>query len=94
MNEVVKNTLAEQAVKYERFMTSPSIFNNFLWSSTIETDSSYLVGAYSKFDPERKISKFHEYPKNHQLIKGHENDEHLVTLQRFADGYFLIQATA
>lgn len=91
MNEVVKNTLADQGIKYERFITSPSFSNNILWSATVETDSSYLVGAYSKFDPARKITRFKEYPKNHQLIKGHENDEHLVILRRFSDGYFIMR---
>lgn len=91
MNDIVKNTLASQGLKYERFTTSPSIFNNLLWSSTVETDSSYLIGAYSKFDPEKKIAKFHEYPKNYHLIKGHENDEHLVTLKRFSNNYFTIR---
>jgi len=91
MNEVVKNTLADQGIKYERFMTSPSFSNNILWSSTVETDSSYLVGAYSKFDPERKITEFREYPKNYHLIKGHESDEHLVILRRFSDEYFILR---
>jgi inner membrane protein len=91
MNEVVRNTMKSDAVSYERYITSPTIFNNILWSTTVEKDTSYLIGVYSKFDPQRKITKFVEIPKNHDLIKGHENDEHIVILKRFSNGYFTVR---
>ena len=91
MNEVVKNTMKNQGISYERYITCPTIANNILWSTTIEKDTSFLIGAYSRFDPQRKLTRFIEIPKNHDLIKGHENDEHIAILKRFSNGYFAIR---
>ncbi len=87
-NQVVKDSLKEKGLTYERYMTSPTLFNTFLWSSTIEMDSSYLIGNYSKYDPEKRIKNFIEIPKNHHLLAGHEEDEHVEILSRFSNGYY------
>lgn len=91
MNEVVKNTMKDNGVSYERYTTCPTIFNNMLWSTTIEKDTSYLIGSYSRFDPQRKITRFVEIPKKHELLRGHENDEHIIILKRFSNGYFTVR---
>ncbi|MGK0391303.1 MAG: inner membrane protein [Maribacter sp.] len=91
MNEVVRNTMTNQDISYERYTTSPTIANNILWSTTVEKDTSFLVGAYSRLDPQRRITKFTEIPKNHHLIKGYENDKHVAILKRFSNGYFALR---
>ncbi len=91
VKDTFSTTLNKNDVEYSRFMVTPTIFNNFLWSGTIEKDSSYLIGTYSKFDAQQKITSFIEVPKNHHLIKGHENDHDIEILRRFSDNYYTIQ---
>ncbi len=91
INRIFEKSLEVRNLDYERYQTSPSMFNSILWSGTIEADSVYYVGAYSKFDPQKIVQRFREIPKNHHLLKGHENDEHILILKRFSDDYFTIQ---
>lgn len=94
MNQVVRNSLAKQQIEYKKYATTPTLFNTFLWSATVETDSSILVGAYSRFDPKPEIKKFTKFPKNQHLIAGHENDPHIQTLRRFHNDYYVLKPTA
>ena len=50
INYIWRNTLAVNNVKYSRIMSSPSIFNNILWSCVAETEEGYMTGQYSFFD--------------------------------------------
>ncbi len=91
MNEVFESSLAKHGINYERYTTSPGIFNAILWSGTAESDTSYFIGAYSKMDPKPEIPAFMEFKKNHHLLAGHENDPHIEILTRFSDGYYFLE---
>jgi len=78
--------LAEQGITYNRLLTGPTIFNNFLWSGTVETDGKYLQGQYSVFDT--SPIKFIPIEKNLHLIPDSENDETIKTLKWFSDGFY------
>ncbi len=90
-NTIVKHQLKNENIAYERMMTTPGFFNIALWSTTIETKTHFLIGSYSFFDPEPKVQNFIKIAKNHDLLAGHEDDEHVRILRRFTGGYFIIE---
>lgn len=86
---ILKNTIDQQQIQYMRFMTTPSILNNILWSATVESDSIYYVGTYSFFDKEKKF-KLSQLPKNHHLVSSPKSDKTIEVLSWFSNGYFNI----
>ncbi len=91
MNQIFEDSYQAKNIEYNRYITTPSLFNSILWSSTAETDTSFVIGTYSKFDPSKWVQQFKEIPKNHHLIAGHEEDEHIVILKRFTNNFYTIK---
>ncbi len=55
VNDVWEDTLEESGITYERYMTSPAILSNMLWTCIAKTDDGYVTGQYSVFDKQRKV---------------------------------------
>ncbi len=88
VNTIFENTLAMEGIRYERFMTTPTILNNVLWSGIAESDDAYIYGTYSFFDKEKKFT-YHKLPKDYLYLEDTlNNDLTLKRLQWFSDGYF------
>ncbi|MEZ5003346.1 MAG: metal-dependent hydrolase [Chitinophagales bacterium] len=85
--EILKATLAEQQIDYNRTLVTPTIFNNILWSSTVETDSLYYLGLYSFFDQEKKF-QLEPIRPNHNLVEDKEDDHTLKQLKFFSNDYY------
>ena len=89
INSIVEKTIELSDIHVKRYMTNPSLMSNFLWSTTIETDSFYYQGLYSDFDKER-IFKLQEIPKNHELIAPYETDKTIEILKWFSADYYAV----
>jgi len=89
VNKVMEHTLADQNIKYNRYMTGPTILNNLLWSATAETDSSFYTGLYSFYDKEHKFKLF-EVPKNYNLLQPKTDDKVVNTLKWFSKDYYSV----
>lgn len=89
VNKVMEQTLSDRNISYSRYMTSPTILSNVLWSATAETDSSYYTGLYSFYDKEKKFKLF-EFPKNHNLLNAKEDDKVVNTLKWFSNEYYSV----
>ncbi len=87
VNKIVEDTLTSEGISYSRYMTSPTILNNILWSTTVESDSVFYQGYYSFFDKEKKF-KLISIPKNKHLIPDSDGDYTIETLKWFSKGYF------
>lgn len=92
MNQVVENSLKEQNIAYNDYITYPTILNTILWQTTVETDSAYYYGTYSLLDSEPKI-KFLKLPKNHNYIEKQKDNEYIGILLWFANGYYNVIKT-
>jgi inner membrane protein len=88
VDRVFVRSLEEQAISYQRYMTSPTIFNNILWQGIAEGDSTFHHGMYSLLDRESRVTEFRALPKNHYLLKGHEDNRDIKVLRWFSDGYY------
>ena len=79
--------LAQQGITYKNQIIGPTILNNILWSTTVESDSVYYQGHYSLFD--KSPIEFKPIAKNHNLIP--EQDDRTVNILKwFTNGYYNI----
>ncbi|MCB0589228.1 MAG: hypothetical protein KDD06_28335, partial [Phaeodactylibacter sp.] len=90
VNQVFERSLQRDGITYERFMTSPTIFNNVLWQGVAEGDTAYYQGMYSILDSKPEVLNFTVIPKNHYLIRGHEEDRSIRILRWFSNDYYSI----
>ncbi|MGK0387460.1 MAG: inner membrane protein [Maribacter sp.] len=89
VNRVFENSFSERNITYNRYMTSPTIFSNFLWNGVAEGDTAFYMGMYSLLDKEPRLQEMQVFPKNHHLIKGHEKDKSIQTLRWFCKDYYV-----
>ncbi len=89
VNTILEKTLHEKNIEYTRYMTSPTILNNILWSGTVETENSFYTGLYSFFDKKKQFELI-EVPKNHHFLVDASEDEVVNTLRWFTNNYYSV----
>jgi inner membrane protein len=93
MDQDMRQSLANQDIHYNRYFTTPTPFNNWLWYDVAETDSGFLIGYHSVFDKNQKIS-FRLVPKKGYLLDPFRDRDDLRKLLRFSQGYFSADTSA
>ncbi|HLO56661.1 MAG TPA: metal-dependent hydrolase [Saprospiraceae bacterium] len=91
INTIFENSLRQEHIVYSRYMTTPSILNNILWSGIAETDSAFYFGQYSFFDKQKTFKLMKRDKNNPEFAKALEEDPTLKTLRWFSDNYFAIE---
>ena len=89
-NKIFEKSLAEEGIEYNRYMSGPTILQNFLWLGVAESDTAYYHGYYSFFDKEPTIKKFSVLSKHHERIAHLENKREIKILKWFSDNYYNI----
>ena len=89
VDQIALDTAKEQSLSYQRYMTSPTILNNWLWYASFESDTAFHYGLYSFFDKEKKF-KLNSIPKNYELLEAKEDDHTIKTLDWFSNGYYSV----
>jgi inner membrane protein len=85
VNAVLERTLEIEQIAYERYITSPTILNNILWSASVDADSSIYIGQYSLLDKEEKFD-LKEVPRNYHLLE-YPKDNTVKVLEWFSKDY-------
>ena len=88
VQEIFEHEFKAQNIEVTRMMTSPTIFNNILWSCTAEANDAYYVGLYSFYDT--VPVKFSKIEKQHTLIQNIDSDPTITSLRWFSNNYFCI----
>jgi inner membrane protein len=88
VDQVFKQSLADEGIQYERFMSSPTILNNVLWQGTAEGDTAFYNGFYSILDKEERVLAFTTIPKRQEIQDHYHDDRTLKILSWFSDGYW------
>jgi inner membrane protein len=83
----VKAIAKKQHIGYNRFFTTPTPLNNFLWYVVLQNDSGYNIGYRSVFDKKPGID-FTFFPNNRSLLQPVSDHEDLQQLIRFSQGYY------
>ncbi len=91
INTIFENSLSQENISCIRYMTTPTILNNVLWSGIAETDSAYYYGMYSFLDQEKHFSLKKLDKSSDEFTSALETDATLKKLRWFSDDYFLIK---
>lgn len=90
IDQDVKQILREQNVSYNRYFTTPTPFNNWLWYVVAEDDQGYHVGYRSVFDSQLSMN-LNYFPRQDSLLKLPHDQESLQHLKQFSKGYYTIE---
>lgn len=93
INNDVRYALQKQGIRYSRYFTTPTPFNNWLWYNVAETDSGFQIGYRSVFDNDREIS-LRFFPKKNYLLDPFRSQHDLYQLIRFSQGYYTTDTSA
>ncbi len=85
-----QKTFAQTGFKPKNYFTAPTPLNNMLWYVVAETDSGFYIGYSSIFDSDTNIH-LEYYPQNNDLLKGVSNQDEVMLLKRFSQGYYTIE---
>lgn len=89
VNDSFEKTLQSKNISYTRYFTTPTAMNNLLWYCVAETDAGYHIGYRSVFDKRGEITLTY-YPRQRWLLNAIEEEEEVVDLLRFSQGYYTI----
>lgn len=91
INKVWTDSLQAQGITYSRYMTSPTILNNVLWSCLADTPDGIVYGQYSLFDKE-PVVKYELFERREDLLQAAEEDKTIKTLRWFSNDYFIVSS--
>jgi len=89
INSVVRKNIELQQITSQRFFTTPTALNNWLWYVVTEDDGGYHIGYRSVFDKNPSID-FHYFPRREHLLKNVKQQEDMQRLIRFSQGYYTL----
>ena len=87
VDTVTQQNFKSQELTVDRYMTTPSPLNNFLWYILAENKDGFYSGYYSVFDKNDSI-RFSFTPMNSELANQYLNDAKVQKLIRFSQGYY------
>lgn len=83
----VQATLTGKRIPYDRYLTTPTPFNNWLWYIVTSDKSGSYVGYRSVFDRKQDIN-FEFFPRQDSLLTADIDQKVLSDLKRFSQGYY------
>lgn len=86
VDDIFEHAMRNQGIEWARYTTGPSIFTNFLWNCTVETDSAFYLSTHSLY--EKEAPSFRRMEKGHQLLSEYENHDDIKTLKWFSKNYY------
>lgn len=90
INQEVKRIFVKQGIPHQKYFTTPTPLNNWLWYVVAGNDSGYYVGFRSVFDLNPAMD-FEFFPRNDTLLKPVADHEDLQQLIRFSQGFYTVE---
>ena len=91
INKAVSSKLSAQHIDHDKYFTTPTPFNNWLWYVVVQTDSGNFVGYRSVFEKRADID-FQYFPRQDSLLNRVTNLDEVERLKRFSQGYYTVEA--
>lgn len=88
-NQVFKDAFVKNKINIQRYTTSPTPLNSFLWSVVAETEEAYHLGHYSIFDKDKEI-EFTKLKKNSILRDKFNQIDGFEIIKWFSNDYFIL----
>ncbi|MFZ9588846.1 MAG: metal-dependent hydrolase [Chitinophagaceae bacterium] len=73
-----------------RYFTTPTLFNNFLWFVAIEDSAGYQIGYRSILENKVPIKTTY-FPKNEKLLDPVNDHKEVLELKTFSQGYYTVE---
>jgi inner membrane protein len=89
-NEAFADSLKEQNIEYQEYISYPTMFNTLLWQVTVRSKDAYYYGIYSIMDKDNNI-KFRKLPYNHELLDKYKDERYVKILTWFAQDYYIVE---
>lgn len=89
VENVARDSLAQQGVRYSRLLSGPGPFNTILWRVVAMDEDGYYEGIYSLLDRDRAM-RFAHYPSRPQLLRGLEEHWPVRRLRWFTKGFYSV----
>ncbi|MCA0235540.1 MAG: metal-dependent hydrolase [Bacteroidetes bacterium] len=87
INKDIKEVLMRQQIPHEQYFTTPAPLQTWLWYVVSGNEKGFYVGYRSIFDQKRDMD-FHFFPRNENLLASVEDQESLLRLKRFSQGFY------
>ena len=88
-DDAFTESLQNQGIAYNSFISKPTPFNAILWSVTAETNSGFYTGFYSLLDDDKAI-RFEFEPKQWHLLSEYRGNKKLERLLEITRGYYTV----
>jgi inner membrane protein len=85
-----KSALANEKIVYNRYFTTPTPLNNWLWYVVAGDSKGFYIGFRSVFDNDEKMN-FHYFPKRDSLLGSIKDHEEVQKLLRFSQGFYTVE---
>lgn len=86
----VKESLANQQLTTERFFTTPTPLNSWLWYVVAEDNNGFFTTYRAVADEEDDPLKFQYFPSQHAVLEPYENQHDIRQLRKFSQGYYTV----
>jgi inner membrane protein len=86
----VEKIFASKQIDPQRYITTPTPLNNWLWYVVAQKDSVFYVGYRSVYDRSANMDLL-VFPKNDSLLRPLLKEEELQHLLRFSQGYYTVE---
>jgi len=90
VDEVVRASLSNQHISFDKYFTSPTPFNTLLWFAIASNDSGSYVGYRSVFDTQDHIA-YQFFPRQDSLLNLATDQAEVSRLKRFSQGYYTVE---
>jgi inner membrane protein len=87
-----RSAFVHQGIHYNRYFTTPTLFNNWLWYIVAESDSGFYIGYRSVFDKSDHIA-FTYFARNDSLLQPLYLYRDLQELIQFSQGYYTAEVS-
>lgn len=88
VNTAFEHTIESKGLSVDRYMSTPTILNNFLWHCVAEGEDVFYDGFYSIYDKQKTVDLV-EVPKRHDLLLL-KDDKRVQTIDWFSNGYYSV----
>ena len=90
VDHVFKRSLSEKYISYQRFFSTPTPLNNFLWMGVAEDSTGYQVGYFSDLDSKQEVI-FNRIDRGMDQVPADADPESLKILKWFSDNYYCLR---
>ncbi|MEP7321130.1 MAG: metal-dependent hydrolase [Saprospiraceae bacterium] len=90
IDRIARLNFTDQHIKAETYFTTPTPLQNWLWYIVGGNEDGFVVGFHSLFEKDDHID-FHYFPKNDIFLKRMTNQEEIIKLKRFSQGFYTVE---